>query len=406
MSDKALALIFLNLGGEMLYVLDQRLYAQQIQTEKGGKIMQDIVCSMFGEKFLDEIFRPQELCSRKALRTIFEKLAHTSIMRLNESSMDKLFDLMTMALKYQLSLVTRPKELILVTLNHLDSALPFVKNSATCVHLIELAYVRLFKTFGHLNDVEMQMIRFTMLNFFQDLKIKVSVFLKEKVQNWSGTFILYHEGAVSHGCEPPGTIVYYDDQEQIVKESSFSPVAKYSPSDKQGSYERLGDRVTKLGLNVYSSNKPVDTIITDPSSARNQDQNRGPFKQAKIMSDLEANVVDPRAKAQIDLLCKLIGKTSIQTGAKGDFKLNLFNNEEEEFIYNTQIKAGYTDDASGNVISIDASKRNRDGRLSDVMNEFSNKRDQMPSRPSRNNDLDDDDLDDDDIVGMMDRLIR
>jgi len=48
---------------------------------------------MFGEKFLDEIFRPQELCSRKALRTIFEKLAHTSIMRLNESSMDKVSEL-------------------------------------------------------------------------------------------------------------------------------------------------------------------------------------------------------------------------------------------------------------------------------------------------------------------------
>jgi hypothetical protein len=35
MSDKALALIFLNLGGEMLYVLDQRLYAQKIQVDKG-----------------------------------------------------------------------------------------------------------------------------------------------------------------------------------------------------------------------------------------------------------------------------------------------------------------------------------------------------------------------------------
>ena len=51
--------------------------------------MQDIVTNMFSEKFLDEIFKPQELCSRKALRTIFERLAHTSIMRLNESSMDK-----------------------------------------------------------------------------------------------------------------------------------------------------------------------------------------------------------------------------------------------------------------------------------------------------------------------------
>jgi hypothetical protein len=58
-----------------------------------------------------------------------------------------------------------------------------------------------------MNDVEMQFIRHTMLNFFQDLKIKVSVFLKEKVQNWNGTFILFHEGPVANGCEQPGTIL-------------------------------------------------------------------------------------------------------------------------------------------------------------------------------------------------------
>lgn len=37
MADKALALVFLNLGGEMLYVLDQRLYAQKIQVDKGNR---------------------------------------------------------------------------------------------------------------------------------------------------------------------------------------------------------------------------------------------------------------------------------------------------------------------------------------------------------------------------------
>ena len=41
MSEKALPLIFLNLSGEMLYVLDQRLYAQKIQEEKGKKSKSD-----------------------------------------------------------------------------------------------------------------------------------------------------------------------------------------------------------------------------------------------------------------------------------------------------------------------------------------------------------------------------
>ena len=37
MSDKALPIMFLNLGGEMMYVLDQRLNAQKIQNDKGRR---------------------------------------------------------------------------------------------------------------------------------------------------------------------------------------------------------------------------------------------------------------------------------------------------------------------------------------------------------------------------------
>jgi hypothetical protein len=50
------------------------------------------------------------------------------------------------------------------------------------------------------------------------------------------------------------------------------------------------------------------------------------------LSDYEANVPDPRSKAQLDLLCKLIGKSNANSsaGKAVDFKLNLFNNEEEE----------------------------------------------------------------------------
>jgi hypothetical protein len=44
---------------------------------------------MFNPKFIDELFRPQELYPKKAVKQIFEKLAHSSIMRLNEASMDK-----------------------------------------------------------------------------------------------------------------------------------------------------------------------------------------------------------------------------------------------------------------------------------------------------------------------------
>ena len=38
-----------------------------------------------------------------SIRKIFEKLAHSSIMKLNAASMNKLFDLMLMGYKYQIS---------------------------------------------------------------------------------------------------------------------------------------------------------------------------------------------------------------------------------------------------------------------------------------------------------------
>jgi hypothetical protein len=44
---------------------------------------------MYNPKFIQELFRSQELYSVPATRQIFDRLAHSSIMRLNDSSMDK-----------------------------------------------------------------------------------------------------------------------------------------------------------------------------------------------------------------------------------------------------------------------------------------------------------------------------
>lgn len=43
---------------------------------------------------------------------------------------------------------------------------------------------------------------------------------------------------------------------------------------------------------------------------------------------------DPRAKAQLDLLSKLIGSSNSKKGSVTEFKLNLFNtDEEEEYVF-------------------------------------------------------------------------
>ena len=44
---------------------------------------------MYNPKFVTELFRSQDVYSIHSTRQIFDRLAHSSIMRLNESSMDK-----------------------------------------------------------------------------------------------------------------------------------------------------------------------------------------------------------------------------------------------------------------------------------------------------------------------------
>lgn len=85
MSQIAMPLVLFNLAGEMLYVLDQRLTAQSIPVEKSIIVMRDVVGTTFDKAFVrDKVMPPQDTFSLSSTKHIFNKLAHSSIMRLNE----------------------------------------------------------------------------------------------------------------------------------------------------------------------------------------------------------------------------------------------------------------------------------------------------------------------------------
>uniref|UniRef100_A0A3Q1GPQ7 Uncharacterized protein n=1 Tax=Acanthochromis polyacanthus TaxID=80966 RepID=A0A3Q1GPQ7_9TELE len=89
MSVRTLPLVFINLGGEMLYILDQRLRAHNTSEDNSEKVMNDIVGTMFSKAFMDELLKPQQLYSHRTMKTVLTRLAHASIMRLNPASMDR-----------------------------------------------------------------------------------------------------------------------------------------------------------------------------------------------------------------------------------------------------------------------------------------------------------------------------
>lgn len=82
--------------------------------------------------------------SMVSTRQIFEKLAHSSIMKLNATSMGKLFDLMLMGVKYQVIETSTPEEIYHVTMTHLNQVASLVRGSAS-EQLVQEA-ISLFKS--------------------------------------------------------------------------------------------------------------------------------------------------------------------------------------------------------------------------------------------------------------------
>ena len=54
-------------------------------------VMEDVVTIMFSEQWLEELFRPQTTFSVDGLKVLFMKVAHSSIMRLNNIAMEKVY---------------------------------------------------------------------------------------------------------------------------------------------------------------------------------------------------------------------------------------------------------------------------------------------------------------------------
>ncbi|KAK6187781.1 hypothetical protein SNE40_005731 [Patella caerulea] len=352
MSMKTLPLLFINLGGEMVYILDQRLRAQNIPELKSSKVLHDIVSTMFNKRFMDELFKPQTLYSKKAMRTVFDRLAHASIMRLNAASMDKLYDLMTMAIKYQVSLCLRPKDILLSTLNHMDAIRNYIEGAPNIRQQVDHIYRMLIETYVPMSPGECHLMRQTLMHFFQDMHIRVSIFLKDKVQSNNGRFVLPTSGQVPWGSEVPGVIRLFSEDGRT-KNVEFPAGGSFTMTKKEGSFDMKGDRVTLLGTNMYSASRPVETSVI-------------PSKTTTPSSDIDTSNPNPLAKAHLDLLSQLIGASL--TSEKTEFRLNLFKTDEEE---NKAAAIRPIETAESQVVKIDASKKSKNAELSRIMGELS-----------------------------------
>ncbi|CAJ0941584.1 unnamed protein product, partial [Mesorhabditis belari] len=364
MSQRCMPILLLNMGAEMVYILEQRLKTlQNVGSEKSNKVLQDITYTMLNRKFLDELFKPQDLHSRKTMRHFFEKLAHSSIMRLNETSMDKLYDLITMTVKYQIQVSATPEQLLTITINHLDGMRELMPDDRDLIPLLDNAHAMLMSAYRNSQIWEFSLMRCCLLTFFQDTKVKVSILLREGKQLESGHFVLYPHDAnvdIPKESEYPGIVRYYEDG-ALMKTSKFPAPDNYNflPDKENFNLGEAKERTTRLGFNMYrGASHPIDLKGGGTMSGKN----------GASANDTTTDSGD------LTLLLALMGKKK-ETGEKeapAAFDMSFFTDaaDEQQFIVESEL----------NVKRINASEGRK--TLKDAMKEMEVK-DQEKEKPKK-----------------------
>lgn len=342
--------VVINMGGEMVYILEQRLQAQNISAEKAARVLRDVIRSMYAPEFIKELFKPQHMYSNESTRQIFEKIAHSSIMRLNKTSMDKLYDLMSMGFKYQLLSISAPEELVVVTKRHLSYLQRIVKGTSAAP-LVARAATNLDTTYADLPIGEWFLMKQMLASFLQNRRVRVSILLKAKMQHKDGRLGICYTGPVPRGSEPPGRVSY------LLKGTSNTV---HLPAG-EGSEAHDGYRNNTCyapGANLYNkANLTAFHRAMAKKGGVSEDQSTSAEPKSEDGAEERSNFeLDPRAVKQTDeekkesameelnLLATLIGAPAKETntdrqstshseaqGTNQIFSLNLFSEPAEEF---------------------------------------------------------------------------
>lgn len=242
-------ILVLNMGGEMIYILEQRLQAQKVPSDKCKKVLNDVVCVMHDSRFVQELFRPQAMYSMQAARPIFDRLAQASIMRLNQASMDRLFDLMTMVFKYEVMACTSPTDLVDITQNHFEG-FRRLAGSDPSVHLLDACAQKLEETYSKMSLADLNATRQALCCALQDRKVRTTTLLQKKMQDRDGSIVVPSVGTLPAGANKPGSVRYFTKGKEVRRD-------QHAVVSAENWFTGVGKSRSRLGTNMFNEKHKV-----------------------------------------------------------------------------------------------------------------------------------------------------
>ena len=291
-----------NLGGEMVYILCSRLKAQKIDLDKSVKVIREVVTALFNNRLMQEIKKPNPVAKHESVRQTFECIVHSSIMKLNQSSMSKLFELMLMTFKFQIVRTRYPEEIYKITLNHLESMKEILitldmKGNKTIIETLDNV-IRDFKSeYGRLLSYDFIMLKSTLLRFLQGKNIKVSIFLDNNLQGSNRVLYLPMEEKAPPLVGKPGVITVYSNGNGNEEKTMFHELKLSNLFIDNIFKGRMSNFETQLGLNMFDEKKNVkfkgkikpenDTNSPTPTANQTTNATTTLTKQSRVGQEME-----------------------------------------------------------------------------------------------------------------------
>ncbi|XP_053679047.1 uncharacterized protein LOC128729599 [Anopheles nili] len=242
-------LIILNLGCEMLYVIDQRLKAQSIPLDKSAQVLREITEVLLDPKFLHYIATAyqQSMLTVQQCRVLLTDIACCSLMRLDISSMDKLWDLMVMIFKWQMFITNKNAQMLLdLTFRHLDGIGRLIPEMRKQI-LIDNVKKSLIELWDPLCEDEQTIVHRKVYKWLKPYNTKISILIRMGLQKTTGEF------------EPePKKNIFYNYYISNIGENIYSKTANLAALKAQT--ESTGT-ASSSSVDMITAGHEIDTLV-------------------------------------------------------------------------------------------------------------------------------------------------
>ncbi|XP_055384987.1 protein OSCP1 [Condylostylus longicornis] len=263
--------IFVNLGCEMLYVIDQRLKAQEVETDKSIQVINDITNVLLNPKYIQKLLNvnnEHSLINQSNFKKILYETACCSLMRLEEPSMSKLWDLMLMVFKWQISISPHSQHLIDVTFRHLDGISMFYPDVQKTV-LIDYTKDIILDYWNSIEETKQTCIFNTTKEWLSNMNTKISILLRLGFQNSDGTLIDdVKELYLQEFIKGAGENIYYKTKEFTEAEKN-----KEQHQIKSNQWTDFANELNFLSLTKNQHNINKNNIIFEKLTIEVQELN-------------------------------------------------------------------------------------------------------------------------------------